>query len=65
VTAFRTHKHDQGCVASQSTRTNQPGVFTRGNLVDHTYRQATAAAGAQAAAALDAERYLAARRRTT
>ncbi len=49
---------EQGYIVTDGVRTSATGVFAAGDVQDPNYKQAIIAAGAGAAAALEAERYL-------
>lgn len=51
---------DQGYIITEgaSTRTNVPGVFAAGDVMDPVYRQGITSAGTGCRAAIDAERYI-------
>ena len=51
---------EQGYIVTEgkSCKTNVPGVFAAGDVMDPTYRQGIAAAGTGCRAAIDAERYI-------
>lgn len=59
---FRKYVHvdGQGYIVTEgsSTRTNVPGVFAAGDIMDPVYRQGISAAGMGCRAAIDAERYI-------
>ena len=59
---LRMDQHGYLFAEHPTTKTEIPGVFASGDVVDHIYQQAVTAAGTGCSAAMDAESYLAARR---